>query len=138
MIHSNIGYIVLGITEFRFFLAQEDMVAVVGTADVSNQIEHCITHVGYDYPLRVMPVPMQMEDKRIRYYVLLQVNQQRFSLAANYLSFVPLNHGFQFSSVPACMNHKNHCVMAVCVDHGELLCASSAAALHAISERMPS
>ncbi|MDQ6975600.1 MAG: hypothetical protein Q9M22_03440 [Mariprofundaceae bacterium] len=135
---------IMGIAEFRFFLAQEDMVAAMGVADVDiqenkdldTQGNHSIHHVGHDYPLRLMPTSMKMNANDVRYYVLLQIKGQRFGLAANHLSFVPLHHTIRFSEVPVCMRMKFTCVLDVSFHDDGLLCASSAEVLYAVSQAM--
>jgi len=134
MHHSAIGYIIVGIAAFRFFLVQEDMVAVIGVADVELQEDHSIHHAGQHYPLRLMPETMTIAQDDIRYYILLQTGTQRFGLVANHLSFVPLQHAIQFAALPMCMRMPNSCVSDVAFHDDGLLCASSAAMFHAISK----
>ncbi len=136
MNHSSIGYIIMGIANFHFFLAQEDMIAVIGVADVELQEEHSIHHAGHLYPLQRMPSSMKIAEDDVRYYVLLQTTARRFGLVANHLSFVDLQHSILFSALPMCMRVPNGCVSHVAFHDDGLLCASSAEALYAISENI--
>lgn len=133
MIHSEIGYVMIGLAEFHFFLAQEDVAAVIGINDIDLQNRNHIPHAGYDYPFRTLPDSIRIADSAVRYYLLLHSERRRFSLTASALSFIPLQHDLKFSPLPLCMREQSRLVSDVCCSNDQLLCSSTATALYNIS-----